>query len=74
MVFGFAGRRRARRAAILVVLSIIVLMVVLGCGGGGASLPPTHSSFGTPPGTYNVNVTAAGGGMSHSQVVQVVVN
>jgi hypothetical protein len=67
---GVMGRRMAYAAPMLVLF--VALTFLSGCGGGGtASTPgPTPTPVvnnGTPVGTYNLTVTAVGGGATHVQ-------
>ena len=49
----------------------VMALVLMSCGGSGAS--SSHTSPGTPSGTYTVTVTASSGSISHNTAVQVIV-
>jgi len=61
---------RARRLALYLPLVLLLLSaaVVVGCGGGGG-IPA-----GTPPGTYNISITATSGSATHTTTVTLIVN
>jgi len=74
-VFGLAlaGRKPRRRVRSLAMLGLlIVTMLMVSCGGGsnGSSQGPPGN---TPPGTFNITVSASSGGASRSAVVVLVV-
>jgi hypothetical protein len=61
-----------RRWKALCVLYLLALMLALAnCGGGGAGGGGNNTaSSGTPPGTYNVTVTATSGSLTHTTSFQ----
>ena len=69
--FGESGKNRRRRLAGLLMMCVLFGLIALqpACH-GGTTPPPTG---GTPPGTYNLVITAAGGTYSKNQTVQLVV-
>jgi uncharacterized repeat protein (TIGR01451 family) len=69
--FGEAGKSRRRRLAGLLMMCVLFGLIWLqpACT-GGTTPPPTG---GTPPGTYNLVITASGGTFSKNQTVQLVV-
>jgi len=69
--FGEAGKSRRRRFAGLLLLCVLFGLVWLQPACSSGSTPPIAG--GTPPGTYNLVVTAAGGTFSRNQTVQLVV-
>lgn len=74
-VFGLAlagrkPRRRVRSLAMLGLLTVTMLMVSCGGGSNGSSQGPPGN---TPPGTFNITVSASSGGTSRSAVVILVV-
>jgi len=68
--FLFPRNRRGLRA---VATSSAVLSIILfvSCGGGGSG--SSHTTPGTPPGTYTVKVTATSGSLKHSTTLTVIV-
>jgi uncharacterized repeat protein (TIGR01451 family) len=69
--FGPAGKGRRRRVAGLLMLCVLFGLIGLQPACHGGTTPPPAG--GTPPGTYNLVVTAAGGTYSKNQTVQLVV-
>ena len=65
IAFFFVPRARRRRLIMLVVFAAgaIVALTFSGCGGG----------FGLPTTTYNVTITASGGGVTQTTSVQLTV-
>ena len=59
---GLPSLRRSRRFLGLLALACLATAVACGGGGGGGSRPPIP---GTPPGTYNVAVSATSAGLTH---------
>jgi uncharacterized repeat protein (TIGR01451 family) len=68
--FGEAGKRRRRMAGLLMMCVLFGLIWLQPACSGGTTPPPQG---GTPPGTYNLVVTASGGTYSKNQTVQLVV-
>ncbi len=60
-------KRLPRPAAPLIMLTLASLV---GCGGGG---PSSHTTPGTPKGTYTATITATSGSLSHNMPLTVVV-
>jgi len=73
--FGEAGKnrrkRRRRRLAGLLMMCVLFGLIWLQPACSGGTTPPPQG--GTPPGTYNLVVTASGGTYSKNQTVQLVV-
>jgi len=69
--FGEVGKRRRRRLAGLLMICALFGLVWLQPACSGGTTPPPQG--GTPPGTYNLVVTASGGTFSKNQTVQLVV-
>lgn len=69
--FGEAGKRRRRRLAGLLMLCVLFGLIWLQPACTGGTTPPPQG--GTPPGTYNLVITASGGTYSKNQTVQLVV-
>ncbi|HET7209431.1 MAG TPA: protease pro-enzyme activation domain-containing protein [Terriglobales bacterium] len=64
-IVGAPGNRR-RRSKWLSLMPLALALLAVGCGGGGSSATPAvQHDAGTPPGTYNLVVTAASGSISH---------
>lgn len=77
LVWGVAGRRsRGRHAGTVLfgVMLLLALATLYGCGGGGSPVTSFGGSGLTPTGNYNVTVTASGGGISHSKILQLEVH
>jgi uncharacterized repeat protein (TIGR01451 family) len=68
---GKAGKSRRRRLAGLLMLCVLFGLIWLQPACAGGTTPPPQG--GTPPGTYNLVITAAGGTYSKNQTVQLVV-
>ncbi|MGB6472522.1 MAG: SBBP repeat-containing protein [Candidatus Sulfotelmatobacter sp.] len=69
--FGEAGKRRRRGFAGLLMICMLFGLIWLQPACSGGTTPPPAG--GTPPGTYNLVITAAGGTYSKNQTVQLVV-
>jgi uncharacterized repeat protein (TIGR01451 family) len=69
--FGEAGKSRRRRLAGLLMICVLFGLIWLQPACSGGTTPPPQG--GTPPGTYNLVVTASGGTFSKNQTVQLVV-
>lgn len=69
--FGEAGKSRRRRLAGLLMICVLFGLIWLQPACTGGTTPPPQG--GTPPGTYNLVVTASGGTFSKNQTVQLVV-
>ncbi len=69
--FGEAGKSRRRRFAGLLLLCLLFGLIGLQPACTGGATPPIQG--GTPPGTYNLVITVAGGTYSKNQTVQLVV-
>jgi uncharacterized repeat protein (TIGR01451 family) len=69
--FGEAGKSRRRRLAGLLMICVLFGLIWLQPACSGGTTPPPAG--GTPPGTYNLVITAAGGTYSKNQTVQLVV-
>lgn len=64
---GWAGSRRRQLAIGAAAVLIFLLLPLLGCGGGGSSGGGGGGgNSGTPAGTYNINITATSGSVSHT--------
>jgi uncharacterized repeat protein (TIGR01451 family) len=68
---GEAGKIRRRRLAGLLMICVLFGLIWLQPACSGGTTPPPAG--GTPPGTYNLVITAAGGTYSKNQTVQLVV-
>jgi len=74
MLLGLVGLlpRRRQRALIatlpVIALPVAFLLWMVSCSGSSS-----HASSETPPGTYQVTITASSGSLIHNTVVQVVV-
>jgi hypothetical protein len=64
-------RSRKCRPMLVAPLTMLVLVFWIGCGRGGSS--SSHTTPGTPPGTYTSTITASSGGLSHSMTLTVIV-
>jgi hypothetical protein len=64
-------RSRKRLPALVVPIVVLAFAFSVGCGGSGS--PSTHTTPGTPSGTYAVTITATSGSVSHNTALQVVV-
>ena len=62
-------RKRITSAAMT--LLILAMIPLSACGGSGSS---SHTTSGTPAGTYNVTVTATAGNLNHQVVFQLLVH
>jgi hypothetical protein len=73
LVPGLVLLRNRRRLQALATSSAVLSMILLfvGCGGGGSG--SSHSTLGTPSGTYTVKVTATSGSLQQSTTLTVVV-
>jgi hypothetical protein len=65
----FIGKPR-RRPVLSSSIIVLAFIAVAGCGSGGSS---SHSTPGTPVGTYTATVKATSGSLSHSTILKVVV-
>lgn len=63
-------RSRKKLPALAAPWIVLALAVCVSCGGNGSS---THTSQGTPTGTYDATITASSGSLSHSMTLKVVV-
>jgi hypothetical protein len=70
MGVGTRMRRRKALAGLALFLLLPLLLAITSCGGGGSS---THTTPGTPPGTYNLTMRAASGPTSHSSTFKLTV-
>lgn len=68
----FVAQRRAHRLGLLLTCFAALCLGAAGCG-GGASSSATPVNHDTVPGTYSVNVTAAGNGASATEQLTLVV-
>ena len=64
---------RKRAPALALPMVILVFASWVGCGGGGGG-SSSHTTPGTPPGTYSATITATSGSLNHSMTFTVVVN
>jgi hypothetical protein len=70
----FFRRRRCGRLAPAIPTAVLAFVMLAGCGGGSSSsTPSTHTTPGTPAGTYTATVTAASGSLQHTTTLTVVV-
>src|SRR5262249_20733835 len=73
MLVGFSGLALQSRKPAPVVVAPVLMLVALSwvaCGGSGS---PSHSTQGTPAGTYTATVTATSGSLSHATAFKVTV-
>jgi hypothetical protein len=73
MLFGstwLLARNRNRWSALAAPATVLAVLVCVSCGGNGSS---SHTTPGTPTGTYDVAVTATSGSLSHNMSLTVVV-
>jgi ASPM-SPD-2-Hydin domain-containing protein/beta-propeller repeat-containing protein len=74
----FTTRRRVsyRVRACVLLFTCLPAIALIGCGGGGASTPPPSApqAFTTPPGTYNLTVSATNGAVTTSQSLTLIVH
>jgi uncharacterized repeat protein (TIGR01451 family) len=68
---GFGARDKRRRVAGLLMMCALFGLVLLQPACNGGTTPPITG--GTPPGTYNLVVSASGGTFSKNQTIQLVV-
>lgn len=68
---GTSGKSRRRRFAGLLLMCVLFGLIWLQPACGGGTTPPPQG--GTPPGTYNLVITATGGNYPKNQTVQLVV-
>jgi hypothetical protein len=73
MFLGSTGLWMRNRKHLPVLAAPIVVLVAFSVGCGGSSSSSTHTTPGTPAGTYTTTVTATSGGTSHNMALQVVV-
>jgi hypothetical protein len=64
-------RNRKRLTALGAPIVVLALALLVSCGGSGSS--STHTTPGTPSGTYAVTITATSGSISNNVALQVVV-
>lgn len=70
--FNWVALRNRKRAPVLFVPVVMLAMLTwVACGGGGSST--THTTPGTPAGTYTATVTATSGSIRHKLPLTVVV-
>jgi hypothetical protein len=70
-LFAVPGLLRRRLPIAFLLLMLVALIVSCGGGGGGGG---GHTDPGTPPGTYTVNLTATGAGVTQTASVSVTVH
>jgi hypothetical protein len=77
LLLALAGAsRKFRRVPLALASALLVVMLIAGCAGGsgGSSGPPSGGgSTGTPPGTYQLLVTASASGVSSKTTLTLVV-
>jgi LPXTG-motif cell wall-anchored protein len=59
-----------RKRTSIIAAPLMLVAMTAGCGGSGSS---SHTTSGTPAGTYTATITAASGSLSHDTTFQVVV-
>jgi hypothetical protein len=64
-------RGHSRLPALVTPVMLLAFVFSVGCGGSGA--PPTHTTPGTPSGTYTVTIAGSSASLNHSIALQVVV-
>jgi large repetitive protein len=75
-LFGFLitmASRKGKRKASLLGMTCGILLIMISCGGGGGG-GGGGGQPGTPPGTYNVTVTASSGALTHAQTLTLTVH
>jgi hypothetical protein len=76
VVLSFAGglRRRVRELLIMLAAAFVISAGLASCGGGGSGGGGTHTTvYNTPPGSYNLTLTATASGASASQTLTLMV-
>ena len=67
----FWMRNRKRLSVLATPVIVLTLALCVSCGGSGST--SSHTTPGTPAGTYTATVTASSGSLSHSTALQLVV-
>ena len=70
---GLTSRRKKLLGLLLFCLVFSSLLFFASCGGGSSSTGGGGGTPGTPPGTYNITVTATAGALQHSATVTLTV-
>lgn len=73
VLLGAPSLRRKRTALICSLLALVLGLSFFACGGSNSLSGPASSKSATPPGTYNVTLTAISGTASHTINVNVTV-
>jgi len=66
-------KRRRKKKRLLAIGLLFLLMSLCSCGGGLVGNKSVTAHPGTPPGTYNITVTATSGSLSHPVQVTLIV-
>jgi hypothetical protein len=76
LLFTTRPRVSYRVRACVLLFTCLPAIALIGCGGGGASTPPPSApqTFTTPPGTYNLTVSATTGAATTSQSLTLIVH
>ena len=72
-LFWFSRKRRLCTKIAGASIALILIMLCLSCGGGLQGGGGGGGKPGTPPGTYNVKLTAVSGAVTHSTLVSLTV-
>ena len=72
-LFWFSRKRRPRAQIAGVSIALLLIMLCLSCGGGVQGDGGGGENPGTPPGSYNVKLTAVSGAVAHNTSVSLTV-